>query len=86
VPSVEDLEERVLRLAAAADEHQGPSGLWLTGKIEAIHRRSRGAYGSPNIHAELADDHQLTGHVRTFINPILSGTRGTWHPTTWNWE
>lgn len=29
--------------------------LWLTGKIEAIHRRSRGAYGSPMIHAELAD-------------------------------
>ncbi len=29
---------------------------------------------------------QLTGHVRTFINPILSGTSGTWHPTTWNWE
>jgi putative transposase len=28
----------------------------LTGKIGAIHRRSRGAYGAPNIHAELADD------------------------------
>jgi len=27
--------------------------LCLTGKIEAIHRRSRGVYGSPNIHAEL---------------------------------
>jgi putative transposase len=33
--------------------------LWLTGKIEAIHRRSRGVYGSPNIHAELADDHGI---------------------------
>jgi putative transposase len=33
--------------------------LWLTGKIEAIHRRSRGAYGSPMIHAELADDHYI---------------------------
>jgi putative transposase len=33
--------------------------LWLTGKIEAIHRRSRGTYGSPNIHAELADDHGI---------------------------
>ena len=31
----------------------------LTGQIEAIHRRSRGAYGSPNIHAELADDHGI---------------------------
>ena len=29
---------------------------------------------------------QLTRHVRTFINPILSGTSGTWHPATWNWE
>jgi putative transposase len=33
--------------------------LWLTGKIEAIHRGSRGVYGSPNIHAELADDHAI---------------------------
>jgi putative transposase len=32
------------------------SDLALTGKIEAIHRRSKGVYGSPNIHAELADD------------------------------
>ncbi len=31
----------------------------LTGKIAAIHRRSRGTYGSPNIHAELADDHGI---------------------------
>ena len=27
--------------------------LALTAKIEAIHRRSRGVYGSPNIHADL---------------------------------
>jgi putative transposase len=33
--------------------------LALTGKIEAIHRRSKGVYGSPNIHAELADDHGI---------------------------
>jgi putative transposase len=33
--------------------------LMLTAKIAAIHRRSRGAYGSPNIHAELADDHAI---------------------------
>lgn len=33
--------------------------LSLTGKIEAIHRRSRGVYGSPNIHAELADDYGI---------------------------
>jgi putative transposase len=33
--------------------------LALTAKIEAIHRRSRGVYGSPNIHAELADDYEI---------------------------
>jgi putative transposase len=33
--------------------------LMLTGKIAAIHRRSRDAYGSPSIHAELADDHGI---------------------------
>ena len=33
--------------------------LSLTAKIEAIHRRSRGVYGSPNIHAELADEHGI---------------------------
>ena len=33
--------------------------LALTGKIAAIHRRSRGVYGSPNIHAELADDYRI---------------------------
>jgi putative transposase len=31
----------------------------LTGKIAAIHRRSRDTYGSPNIHAELSDDHGI---------------------------
>jgi len=33
--------------------------LVLTGKIAAIHRRSRDTYGSPNIRAELADDHGI---------------------------
>ena len=33
--------------------------LYLTGRIEAIHRRSRGVYGSPMIHAELADEHGI---------------------------
>lgn len=31
----------------------------LTAKIHAIHRRSKGAYGAPMIHAELADDHDV---------------------------
>jgi putative transposase len=33
--------------------------LRLTGKIEAIHRKSGETYGAPNIHAELADDHKI---------------------------
>ena len=31
----------------------------LAALIHGIHRRSRGAYGAPSIHAELADDHGL---------------------------
>lgn len=51
--------------------------LWLTGKIEAIHRRSSGAYGSPMIHAELADDHGIrVGRKR--VAPLMraAGLRG----------
>ena len=33
--------------------------VYLTGKIVAIHQRSNGTYGSPMVHAELADDHGL---------------------------
>jgi len=33
--------------------------LELTARIAAIHRRSRDTYGSPSIHAELADDYQI---------------------------
>ncbi len=35
--------------------------LALMGKIEAIHRGSNGVYGSPMIHAELADDYHNAG-------------------------
>jgi putative transposase len=31
----------------------------ITAKVHAIHRRSKGAYGAPSIHAELADDHGI---------------------------
>jgi putative transposase len=31
----------------------------LTVKIQAIYQRSHETYGSPNIHAELADDHSI---------------------------
>jgi putative transposase len=51
--------------------------LVLTGKIEAIHRRSNGAYGSPNIHAELADDHGIrVGRKRVARLMRAAGLRG----------
>jgi hypothetical protein len=43
---------RALSARARAD-------IGLSAKIHAIHRRSRGAYGAPSIHAELADDHAV---------------------------
>jgi putative transposase len=51
--------------------------LALTGKIEAIHRGSRGVYGSPMIHAELADDHQIrVGRKRVARLMRAAGLRG----------
>jgi putative transposase len=51
--------------------------LWLTGKIEAIHRRSREAYGAPMIHAELADDHSIrVGRKRVARLMRAAGLRG----------
>src|SRR2546429_9970245 len=35
------------------------SDIALTARIHEIYRRSRETYGSPMIHAELADDHQI---------------------------
>jgi putative transposase len=53
------------------------SNLALTGKIEAIHRRSRGVYGSPNIHAELADDYGIrVGRKRVARLMRSAGLRG----------
>lgn len=31
----------------------------ITGRIHSIHRRSKGSYGAPMIHAELAEDHGI---------------------------
>jgi len=45
-------EERPLSSRARTD-------IALTAQIHAIHRRSKGAYGAPMIHAELADDHDI---------------------------
>jgi putative transposase len=51
--------------------------LMLTGRIAAIHRRSRGAYGSPNIHAELADDHGIhVGRKRVARLMRAAGLKG----------
>ncbi len=51
--------------------------LALTGKIEAIHRGSNGVYGSPMIHAELADDRQIrVGRKRVARLMRCAGLRG----------
>lgn len=51
--------------------------LMLTGKIAAIHRRSRETYGSPSIHAELADDHDIhVGRKRVARLMRENGLRG----------
>jgi len=51
--------------------------LWLTGKIEEIHRRSHGVYGSPMIHAELADDYRVrVGRKRVARLMRKAGLRG----------
>jgi putative transposase len=51
--------------------------LSLTAKIEAIHRRSKGVYGSPNIHAELADDYGIrVGRKRVARLMRAAGLRG----------
>ena len=51
--------------------------MWLTARIEAIHQRSRGTYGSPMIHAELADDHGIrVGRKRVARLMRAAGLRG----------
>jgi len=47
----------------------GPT-LSLTATIHEIHRRSRGAYGAPNIHAELADDVRAKSKARRAMRRI----------------
>ena len=51
--------------------------LVLTDKIAAIHRRSHDTYGSPNIHAELADDHGIcVGRKRVARLMRAAGLKG----------
>ena len=63
-------DERPLSARARGD-------LGLTASIHQIHRRSRGCYGAPNIHAELADDHQiLVGKKRVARLMRAAGLQG----------
>ena len=65
-------DERPLSLRARFD-------LTLTGKIQAIHRRSHGTYGSPMIHAELADDHGIrVGRKRVARLMRMAHLQGVW--------
>jgi len=49
----------------------------LTVKIQAIYQRSHETYGSPNIHAELADDHGIrVGRKRVARLMRIAGLRG----------
>jgi putative transposase len=51
--------------------------LMLTGKIAGIHRRSRDTYGSPSIHAELADEHGIrVGRKRVARLMCAAGLQG----------
>ena len=58
----------------------------LSGRIEAIHRDSRGTYGSPRIHAELREEGERLGRKRVARLMRESGLRGVdrrkWMKTT----
>jgi len=54
-----------------------PADIALTERIQAIYLRSRETYGSPNIHAELADDHKIrVGRKRVARLMRVAGIRG----------
>ena len=49
----------------------------LVGTIRAIHARSRGTYGAPRVHAELADEHEVRcGRKRVARLMRLAGLAG----------
>jgi putative transposase len=63
-------QDRPMSVRARAD-------IALSARIHEIHRRSRGAYGAPNIHAELADDHGIrVGCKRVARLMRAAGLRG----------
>ena len=85
VPIAGDFEERVLCLGGATDVPAPTVDLMLTGKIAAIHRRSRGTYGSPKIHAELADDHGIrVGRKRVARLMRAAGLEGRRCVASWS--
>ena len=48
----------------------------LRRRIEAIHERSRGTYGSPRVHAELRDENERIGRKRVARLMRSAGIRG----------
>jgi len=48
----------------------------LTGRVRQIHQRSRGTYGAPRIHAELADEGMHVGRKRVARLMQAAGLRG----------
>ena len=63
-------EDRPLSTRARGD-------IGLSAQIHAIHRRSKGSYGAPMIHAELADEHQIhVGCKRVARLMRAAGLRG----------
>ena len=48
----------------------------LTGRIRAIHARSRGTYGMPRIHAELAAEGEQVGRKRVARLMRAAGLQG----------
>ena len=70
MPIAQGFQERLLRLGRAADVARARADIGLSAKIHEIHRRSRGAYGAPNIHAELADDVRAKSKARRAMRRI----------------
>jgi putative transposase len=54
----------------------------LMGRIREFHHRSRGTYGSPRVHADLADEGWLVGRKRVARLMRVAGLRGV-SPRRW---
>lgn len=67
-----DWKDRVMSPRARGD-------IELTGHIHRIHRRSKGRYGAPMIHAELAEDHGVrVGCKRVARLMRIAGLKGVY--------